>query len=180
MVHSALGWRKTGNKPSPTPTKFRRQQEIERLVKKKRQLKKQWRKAPEEEKVGINLLQTEIKKRLVTLRRAENLRRRHKMKEQARSNVFKDPFKFAKNLFTKEKSGKLKASKKDLEPYLKQSHTDSQQVGETTLPPVCQRYIPQNISWTSPSPQMERSRENCTSDKSCILPWAQWSTIPAV
>jgi len=57
------------------------------------------------------------------------------MTEQARSNFLKDPYKFAKNLFTKEKSGKLKASKKDLETYLKQSHTDSQRDGETTLPP---------------------------------------------
>lgn len=35
----------------------RRQQEVEWLVKERRQLKKQWRKAPEQEKEGINLLQ---------------------------------------------------------------------------------------------------------------------------
>lgn len=69
-------------KASSTPTKSRRHQEIERLVKERRQLKKQWRIAPEEEKEGINQLQAEIKNRLSTLRRAENLRRRRKMKEQ--------------------------------------------------------------------------------------------------
>ncbi|KAL0199484.1 hypothetical protein M9458_008024, partial [Cirrhinus mrigala] len=122
-------------KTSPTQTKSRRQQEIERLVKERRQLKKQWRKAPEEEKEGINLLQAEIKNRLATLRRAENLRRRRKKKEQERSNFFKDPYKFAKKLFTKEKNGKLKTSKKDLETYLKQSLTDSQRCGQITLPP---------------------------------------------
>ncbi|RXN17451.1 hypothetical protein ROHU_008023 [Labeo rohita] len=122
-------------KTSPTQTKSRRQQEIERLVKERRQLKKQWRKAPEEEKEGINLLQAEIKNRLATLRRAENLRRRRKKKEQERSNFFKDPYKFAKKLFTKEKNGKLKTSKEDLETYLKQSLTDSQRCGQITLPP---------------------------------------------
>ncbi len=69
------------------------------------------------------------------MRRAENLRRRRKMKEQARSNFFKDPYKFAKSLFTKDKSGKLKTSKKDLEAYLKQNHTDSQWCGQINLPP---------------------------------------------
>lgn len=55
----------------PRPVKSRRQQEIDRLVKDRKQLKKQWRKAIEEEKDGINLLQDEIKKRLMVLRRAE-------------------------------------------------------------------------------------------------------------
>ena len=109
-------WNHRGKKKkkSAIPTKSRRQQEIERLVKERRQLKKQWRKAPEEEKEGINLLQAEIKNRLSTLRRAENLRRR-KRKEHARSSYFKDPFKFVKSLFTKEKSGKLITTRKDLE-----------------------------------------------------------------
>ncbi len=47
---------------------LRRQTEIDRLVKERRQLKKQWRKATEEEKEGINLLQEEIQSRLATLR----------------------------------------------------------------------------------------------------------------
>ncbi|XP_035862163.1 uncharacterized protein LOC118496075 [Sander lucioperca] len=85
----------------------RRQTEIDRLVKERRQLKKQWRKATEEEKEGINLLQEEIQSRLATLRRAENLLRKRRRKEQTRSRFYKDPFKFVKSLFTKEKSGSL-------------------------------------------------------------------------
>lgn len=65
---------KSWNPPS-TQTKSRRQQEIDRLVKERRILKKQWRKAAEEEREGINVLQVEIKSRLVSLRRAENLRK---------------------------------------------------------------------------------------------------------
>lgn len=60
-----------GKRSTPTiPTKSRRQTEIDRQVKERRQLKKQWRKATEEKKKeGINLLQEEIKGRLATLRR---------------------------------------------------------------------------------------------------------------
>lgn len=54
---------------------------MDRLVKERRQLKKQWRKATEEEKEGINVLQEEIQRRLVTLRRAENLRKKRRRKE---------------------------------------------------------------------------------------------------
>ena len=86
-------------------------------------MKKQWRKAPDEEKEGINLLHAEITSRLSTLRRVENLRRLHKRKEHARSSFFKDPFKFVKSLFSKEKSGKLKTSRKDLEAHLKKYTT---------------------------------------------------------
>ena len=117
------------------PTKSMRQQETERLVKERRLLKKQWRKAREEEKEGINLLQAEITSRLSNLRRAENLKRRRKRKEHARSSFFKDPFTFVKSLFTKEKkSGKLKTSRKDLEAHLKRTHTDSHRGEQCRLP----------------------------------------------
>ena len=102
-----------------SPTKSRRQTEIDRLVKERRQLKKQWRKATEEEKEGINVLQEEIQSRLTTLRRAENLLKKRRRKEQTRTRFYKDPFKFVKNLFTKEKSGSLSVSKVDLEEHLR-------------------------------------------------------------
>ena len=125
-----------GKQATPSiPTKSRRQTEIDRLVKERRQLKKQWRKASEEEKGGINLLQEEIQSRLVTLRRAENLLRKHRRKEQTRSRFYKDPFKFVKSLFTKEKSGSLLVSKADLEEHLKNSCTDDRHQEEVTLPP---------------------------------------------
>ena len=117
------------------PTKSRRQIKIDRLVKERRQLTKQWRKATEEEKEGINQLQEEIKSRLATLRRAENLLRKRRRKEQTRSRFYKDPFKFVKSLFTKEKSGSLAVSKADLEEHLKESCTDDRHQEEVMLPP---------------------------------------------
>lgn len=68
------------------PTKSRRQTEIDRLVKERRQLKKQWGKAIEEEKNGINLLQKEIKGRHAPQRRAENLLGKHRRKKYLQIN----------------------------------------------------------------------------------------------
>lgn len=39
------------------------QREVEKLIKESRQLKKQWRKASEEEREGINVLQEELRSR---------------------------------------------------------------------------------------------------------------------
>ena len=50
------------------------------------------------------MLQIEIRGRLATLRRAENLVKNHRKKERTRSTFYKDPFKFVKGLFIKKKS----------------------------------------------------------------------------
>lgn len=90
----------------------------------RRLLKKRWRKATEEEKEGINVLQAEIKNRLVSLSRAEDLRKRCRKKDQMRSRFFNDPYMFMRNLFAKEQSGRLVAKKEDLEAHLKEVHLD--------------------------------------------------------
>ncbi|MGH0149492.1 UNVERIFIED_CONTAM: hypothetical protein FKN15_034648 [Acipenser sinensis] len=107
-----FGVEKRKEKVQTIPGKSRRQQEIERLVRERRQLRKQWRRAEQSQKEGLNLLQRVIKDKLATLRRAERLRKRYKKKERARANFYKDPFKFVKKLFTSEKNGTLKASKR--------------------------------------------------------------------
>ena len=86
-----------------TPPKSRRQQEVQRLVKERRDLRKQWKRALAEERVGINLLQTDLKGRLGRLQRAENLRIRRKRNERERTSFYKDPFRFVKGVFTKGK-----------------------------------------------------------------------------
>jgi hypothetical protein len=128
-VEEAKGGRKV-----PTPPVSRRQQEIKRLVQERRQLKKQWKKASEVEKEGIEALQDDIKTRLASLRRAENLRKRRRKKEQTRTRFYKDPFKFLKSLFTKEKSGALKTTKKDLEEHLRTTNFDSKRHEHLAIP----------------------------------------------
>ncbi|XP_077060725.1 cadherin-like protein 26 [Siphateles boraxobius] len=119
-VQEAKGGRKV-----PTPPVSRRQQELKRLVQERRQLKKQWKKGSVVEKGGIEALKADIKTRLSSLRRAENLRKRRRKKEQTRTRFYKDPFKFLKSLFPKEKSGALKTTKKDLEEHLRIKNFDS-------------------------------------------------------
>ncbi|KAL7852846.1 hypothetical protein SRHO_G00186310 [Serrasalmus rhombeus] len=105
--------------------KSRRQQEIERLVKERRQLKKQWKKANELERVGLEALQSNIKQRLAKLRTAEHLRRQRRKKERARVSFYKNTFKFTKSLFVQEKSGTLKAPLKDIEEFLKNTYSEA-------------------------------------------------------
>ena len=129
-----FGVEKRKEKVQTIPGKSRRQQEIERLVRERRQLRNQWRRAEQSQKEGLNLLQRVIKDKLATLRRAERLRKRYKKKERARANFYKDPFKFVKKLFTSEKNGTLKASKVELERYLEETHTDSKRQEPMSIP----------------------------------------------
>ncbi|KAL7833600.1 hypothetical protein AOLI_G00285600 [Acnodon oligacanthus] len=69
------------DKATPALAKSRRQQEIERLVRERRQLRKQWKKASDAQREGLMLLQGDIKCHLATLRRSENLRKLRKKKE---------------------------------------------------------------------------------------------------
>ncbi|KAL6468443.1 hypothetical protein MHYP_G00241200 [Metynnis hypsauchen] len=119
---------------APSPPVSRRQQKIKCLVQELRQLRKLWKKAPEVEKEGINILQAEIKTQLVSLRRAENFRKRRRKKEQTRTRFYKDSFKFLKTLFTKEKSGVLQTTKSDLEEHLRATHSDPKRHEHLTIP----------------------------------------------
>ncbi|MGH0168483.1 UNVERIFIED_CONTAM: hypothetical protein FKN15_054563 [Acipenser sinensis] len=56
-----FGVEKRKEKVQTIPGKSRRQQEIERLVRERRQLRKQWRRAEQSQKEGLNLLQRVIK-----------------------------------------------------------------------------------------------------------------------
>ncbi|MGH0149601.1 UNVERIFIED_CONTAM: hypothetical protein FKN15_044740 [Acipenser sinensis] len=61
-----FGVEKRKEKVQTIPGKSRRQQEIERLVRERRQLRKQWRRAEQSQKEGLNLLQRVIKDKLAT------------------------------------------------------------------------------------------------------------------
>lgn len=67
-----------GKKCTGPRLKGRREQQIEQLVKRRRQLRKQWRKAEEEEKEGLKSLWKDVKESLAGLRRAERIRKHRK------------------------------------------------------------------------------------------------------
>ena len=98
-----------------------------RLIWESRQLKKEWKQVHGEQRVGIRVLQAEVKSRMATLRRAELLwTRRRKKKEQG-------PITWS--LYSlKKKMRSLRVKSKDLEEYLQQVHTDIQRQVELELP----------------------------------------------
>ena len=101
---------RTSSKNSRTPKqpqaqpRSRRQQQIDRLVKERRSLRKQWKRASHIERKDLEALQCDLKQCLATLQRAVSLRKQQK-KEQTRTAFCRDPCNFDKNLFGKEKSG---------------------------------------------------------------------------
>lgn len=74
-----------------------------------------------EVRAAIDILHADLKDHLASLQRAENLRSLRNRKEKARTSFYKDPFRFVKGLFTKEKSGSLKEPKTLLEDHLKRN-----------------------------------------------------------
>lgn len=109
------------DKATPAPAKSRRQQEIERLVRERKQLRKHWEKASDAEREGLMLLQGEC--RLATLRRAENLRKLRRKKEHTRTWFYNNPFKFVKGLFAKEKTETWKFQSRNWKNIWKRSTT---------------------------------------------------------
>ncbi len=104
--------------------KGRREREIEQLVKRRRQFRKQWRKASKEEKEGLKPLWEEVKKNLASLRRAERIRKRRRRKERERSNFFKKPFKHARQLLEDKRNGKLEITQSQLESFIREQYSD--------------------------------------------------------
>jgi len=87
--------------------KSRRQREMEKLVKERRSLRKQWKGATEEEREIINVLQEELRNGLAILRRAAYLRKKRKKREYVRTAFYRDPFKL-KGCLTRKREDSLK------------------------------------------------------------------------
>ncbi|KAK0138756.1 LINE-1 retrotransposable element ORF2 protein [Merluccius polli] len=113
-----------GKQSAGPKRKGRREREIEQLVMRRRQLRKQWRKASNEEKKGLKPLWEEAKKTLASLRRAERIRKRRRQKEE-RSCFFKNPFKHARRLLEDKRSGKLDITQSELENHIREQYSDS-------------------------------------------------------
>ncbi|KAL1277462.1 hypothetical protein QQF64_024135 [Cirrhinus molitorella] len=76
----------------------------------------------------------DIKQRIAILRRAECLRKQHKKKERTRTAFYRDPYKFVKDLFIKEKTGTLKVPIRELEEYLRKIYSDNQRHVTASIP----------------------------------------------
>lgn len=117
-------FRVVAEKQKGSKQKGRREREFEQLVKRRRQLRKQWRKASKKEKEGLKLLWEEVKKNLASLRRAERIRKRRRRKEKERSNFFKNSFKHARQLLEDKRNGKLEITQLQLESFIREQYSD--------------------------------------------------------
>ncbi|XP_053395771.1 uncharacterized protein LOC128555950 [Mercenaria mercenaria] len=104
----------------------RRQRLIEGIRKELRSLSKAYKKASEEERIGLQGLRDIQRSQLLSLRRAEAANKRRKLKVRKRAAFVANPFKFSKSLFDKEKSGKLESSIEEVQQYLRDTHSDPQ------------------------------------------------------
>ena len=116
-----------GKKPRIDGKEKRREREIanSKMRRDLRQLSKQYKKATEVEKTALSELRDNNREQLKVARRAERSRRRRKGEtEQNKVKITSDPFQFTSRLLGSKGSGELKASKEEVEKYLKEMHSD--------------------------------------------------------
>ncbi|GFN97771.1 reverse transcriptase [Plakobranchus ocellatus] len=106
------------------PRKSRRQREMQMLRKQKRDLKKQMKAAPVEERTGLRALWRDLKAKQSVLSRAESARKRRSQKKRTPEYFFKDPFQIVRHLFQQSRSDTLTAQKEELEAYLRKIYSD--------------------------------------------------------
>lgn len=119
---------------------------------------------------GINFLQEDLKHRLSKFRRAESLRMRRKKKEKVRIDFYKDPFKFVRGIFTKEKSGSLKTSKDQVEEYLRTIYTDEKKDEPIVVPTDILPISPPQHQFEISPPKLSEVKQAVKKAKSASAP----------
>lgn len=99
--------------------------EISQLKSELRLLRRQFKKAREEEKAGLAELRHTLRKRLTTLRRAEWHRRRRKERARKRVAFISNPFGFTKKILGQKRSGHLACTEEEVNKYLSTTYSDS-------------------------------------------------------
>lgn len=107
------------------------------------------------------------------LQRAEWLRKQRKKKERARAAFYKYPYKFAKCLFIKEKTGTLKVKVKE---HLKNIYSDNQRHVPATIPtdmppiqPPVYQMDTRPTTWSEVESMVKRARSTSASWKTTLL-----------
>lgn len=103
----------------------RRAEKITQLRKELRDLKKQFKGASEEQKPGLAELRTVLRKKLLTLRRAEWHRRRAKERAKRRAAFLANPFGVTKQLLGQKRSGQLVCTTGEIDAYLHNTYSDA-------------------------------------------------------
>ncbi|KAL3976498.1 mitochondrial import inner membrane translocase subunit TIM8 [Sarotherodon galilaeus] len=101
-----------------------RAMKIHRLRQELRSLKKQFKNADAEEKHALEELHNILRKKLITLRRAEWHRRRGRERARKHAAFIADPFRFSKQLLGVKRSGQLECSAEEVNNFLHETMSD--------------------------------------------------------
>ena len=99
-------------------TNNRRTERIKQLRQELRSLKKRFKKASSEERQPLAELREIVRKKLMTIRRAEGHRRRRKERARKRTAFITNPFGFAKNLLGDKRNGQLNCTANTVNAFL--------------------------------------------------------------
>ncbi|XP_075313231.1 uncharacterized protein LOC142373743 [Odontesthes bonariensis] len=106
-------------------SKNRRAEKISQLRRELRDLKSQFKRASEDLKPGLAEIRCVLRKKLLTLRRAEWHRKRAKERAKRRAAFLANPFGFTKQLLGQKRSGHLTCAKEEVDSYLHETHSDA-------------------------------------------------------
>ncbi len=88
-------------------------------------LKRRWRDAGDEKRAALGEIRTEMRKRLIQLRRAETIREKQREKRRMRKAFFNNPFQSTADQLGKPKGGTLSCAKEEIENSVAAAHRDS-------------------------------------------------------
>ena len=94
------------------------------LRKEKRRLRREWETADANLKEQLKEERKEVMRKIRDEARKERRRSRKKEKKRSKQQFFKNPYKFAKNLFDEARSGVLDCSQEELENSLRSTYND--------------------------------------------------------
>ncbi|KAJ8353203.1 hypothetical protein SKAU_G00207700 [Synaphobranchus kaupii] len=136
----------------------------------RRQLRRRWRKAEEQEKEGLKALWDEIRGRLANLRRAERIRRQRKRKEKERAYIlyfFMNPFQFACGLLEEQL---LMISKEDLEEHIHVQYSDSARTNPLGPPGYMPKPTEPSALFDTSPPKLSEIRQVIQRSRSASAP----------
>ncbi|XP_061920230.1 uncharacterized protein LOC133660667 [Entelurus aequoreus] len=119
-----FGRMEKGNTEATPYTMNRRATKIHQLRQELRTLRKQFKRAAEEDKQPLEELRNILRKKLTTLRRAEWHRRRGRERARKRAAFIANPFWFAKQLLGDKRSGRLECPREEVNRFLQNTMSD--------------------------------------------------------
>uniref|UniRef100_A0A3B1JAJ2 Reverse transcriptase domain-containing protein n=1 Tax=Astyanax mexicanus TaxID=7994 RepID=A0A3B1JAJ2_ASTMX len=105
-------------------TMNQRAAKIHRIRQELKSLKLQFKEASEEQRPPLVELRTILRKKLLTLRRAEWHRRRRKERTRKRASFIANPFGFTKQLLGQRRGGRLACSKEEIDRHIQTTYSD--------------------------------------------------------